>query len=270
MSEPESSTGPIEERVARQPWYHTIDLQNGVITPGEYDHRSIVARVPLPTSLAGKRCLDVGTHDGFWAFEMERRGGDVVAIDLDDWARLDWPAPVPVIEEGTRAFLERRRRSFALAHEALGSNVDRRNMSVYDLLTENVGEFELAFIGTLLHHLRDPVGALMSIRRVTTGTLVVCGVISISETLAHPRRPRTEMYTVSAPFWELPNLAALKRQVTAGGWTIDAVSAPFLQTWGKGGQKSPLEFKMRKLSTLPRQFVYRRGIPHVAISAHAN
>ena len=43
----------------------------------------MVERFGLPASLAGKTALDVGTADGFWAFEMERRGAArVVAIDL--------------------------------------------------------------------------------------------------------------------------------------------------------------------------------------------
>src|SRR3546814_5901121 len=71
----------IRSQVDRLPWYHTIDLGNGVVTPGEYDHRPAVRHVPLPDRLDGLRCLDVGTHDGFWAFEMERRGAaEVVEI----------------------------------------------------------------------------------------------------------------------------------------------------------------------------------------------
>ena len=41
---------------------------------GWFDTRAVGPRSRCPTSLAGKRCLDVGTWDGFWAFEMERRG----------------------------------------------------------------------------------------------------------------------------------------------------------------------------------------------------
>jgi tRNA (mo5U34)-methyltransferase len=51
-----------------------MELAPGVLTPGWLDHRGAVARVPFPDSLEGKRCLDVGTFNGFWAFEMERRG----------------------------------------------------------------------------------------------------------------------------------------------------------------------------------------------------
>ena len=72
-------------------WYHTIELAPGQETEGMFDLRPFVDRYGLPESLAGKRCLDVGTWDGFWAFEMERRGGEVVGIDLDDERLLDYP-----------------------------------------------------------------------------------------------------------------------------------------------------------------------------------
>jgi tRNA (mo5U34)-methyltransferase len=67
------------------PWWHTIELPDGRITPGGWDLRPTAARIPWPGDLRGMRCLDVGTMDGFWAFEMERRGAaDVVALDLFD------------------------------------------------------------------------------------------------------------------------------------------------------------------------------------------
>src|SRR3954454_13821602 len=113
----------LADRVAATSWYHTIDLGSGVVTPGEYDLRPILGRVPLPRSLTGMRCLDVGTHDGFWAFEMERRGAErVLAIDLDDPARLDWPQGMPALDRATLDELAARRRCFKIAREALGSS----------------------------------------------------------------------------------------------------------------------------------------------------
>src|ERR1700678_4471248 len=61
--------------------YHTIELPGGVTTPGQSDLRKQARRL-LPADLRGKRALDVGTFDGFWAFELERRGAEVVAIDI--------------------------------------------------------------------------------------------------------------------------------------------------------------------------------------------
>ena len=79
----------LDEVRANPVWYHTIDLAPGVVTPGWFDLRPVVERMPWP-SVAGKRCLDVGTYDGFLAFEMERRGAaEVVAVDLDDHDQWD-------------------------------------------------------------------------------------------------------------------------------------------------------------------------------------
>src|SRR3954466_13460849 len=73
-------------------WYHTLELAPGVVTPGWFDTRKVVSQLPFPASLAGKRCLDVATFDGFWAFEMESRGAsEVAAIDLIDPLAADWP-----------------------------------------------------------------------------------------------------------------------------------------------------------------------------------
>jgi tRNA (mo5U34)-methyltransferase len=72
-------------------WYHTIELAPGVTTPGWFDLRPIVDRFPWPT-VGGKRCLDIGTYDGFLAFELERRGAaEVVATDIAAHADWDWP-----------------------------------------------------------------------------------------------------------------------------------------------------------------------------------
>src|SRR5437763_15351542 len=112
----------LSEAVGRHRWYHTLDLGQGVVTPGMFDHRPIVGRYPLPTDLSGKRCLDVATMDGFWAFEMERRGAAAVtALDLADPAELDWPAALRDSHE--RTLDETKAERFALAREALGSRV---------------------------------------------------------------------------------------------------------------------------------------------------
>src|SRR5436190_360090 len=82
----------MEDVLDRQ-WYHTIELAPGLVTPAWFDTRKVLSELPFPTSLAGKRCLDVATFDGFWAFEMERRGAsETIGIDLLDPSEADWPA----------------------------------------------------------------------------------------------------------------------------------------------------------------------------------
>src|SRR3954447_17791722 len=140
-----------QEAVAANPvWYHTIELAPGVVTPGQIDLRAVVDRV-LPQDLSGKRALDVGTFDGFWAFELERRGAEVVAIDVGALDEAEWP---PLQRERLRA---RARewdielgRGFALAAEALGSRAQRVVKSVLEVGPDDVGgEVDLVFMGAL-------------------------------------------------------------------------------------------------------------------------
>jgi len=145
-------------------WYHSIELRPGEVTEGMFDLRPFVHCYGLPESLEGKRCLDVGTWDGFWAFELERRGAaEVVALDLDDERMLDWPPrrrPETVPEEPRGA-------NFKLAHATFGSRVRREVLSVYDATAERLGEFDLVFCGSVLIHLRDQLLALERIAGVT-------------------------------------------------------------------------------------------------------
>src|SRR3954468_18617403 len=83
----------LRAEVGRCPWYHTIELGDGVVTKGMFDHRPVLDRYPIPADLSGKRCLDVATMDGFWEFEKGRRGpASVTALDLEGPNQLDWPA----------------------------------------------------------------------------------------------------------------------------------------------------------------------------------
>ena len=83
----------LSDQIASISWYHTLELAPGVVTPGWFDHRSVLDAIPLPADLSGQRCLDVGTFNGFWAFELERRGAaEVHAVDVLDPRRWDWPA----------------------------------------------------------------------------------------------------------------------------------------------------------------------------------
>jgi tRNA (mo5U34)-methyltransferase len=144
-------------------WYHTIELPDGSVTPGWFDLRPYVARYGLPDDLSGLRALDVGTWDGFWAFELERRGAEVVALDLDDERDLDWP-PRRRPAQWPEA---RRGDGFRLLHELLDSRVERRNLSIYQATPEQLGTFDLVFCGAVLLHLRDQLLALERIAGLT-------------------------------------------------------------------------------------------------------
>jgi tRNA (mo5U34)-methyltransferase len=165
-------TTDLAEAVLRTTWYHTIELPNGVTTPGQFDHRPLLARYGLPDDMTGMRALDVATFNGFWAFEMERRGAEVIAIDLDDPHEWDYPKPIKrlVDEIGDMGAINE---GYDIAHEALGSSVQRKRCSVYELDPSALGMFDLVHCGDLLLHLREPLAALERMRSVTSGSLLL-------------------------------------------------------------------------------------------------
>lgn len=156
------------ESAKRETWYHTLELAPGHVTEGMFDMRPYVHRYGLPERMDGMRALEIGTWDGFWAFEMERRGADVVALDLDDERDLDWPP-----RRRPTTYPEKPRgRGFELAKAIVGSHVERVSCSVYDAFPEDLGTFDLVFCGTVLIHLRDQLLALERIANLCTGRFV--------------------------------------------------------------------------------------------------
>jgi tRNA (mo5U34)-methyltransferase len=205
----------LAAEVEKHVWYHTLDLGNGVVTSGMFDHRGISEQNVLPADLSGLRCLDVGTMDGFWAFEMERRGAaEVVAVDLDDPAKLDWPASLRSVT--VKTIDETKRARFELARDALGSKVRREVRSVYELDTD-LGLFDFVFCGDLLVHLKDPVTACERLRLVCRRSAVVLN--PIKELRFARRRPLAFFDGVDEFEWWVTNFAGLERIMRSAGFS---------------------------------------------------
>lgn len=257
-----SSTRPadVSASVPKVHWFHTIELPGGIVTPGRWDTRSSIKHLPIPDSLTGKRCLDIGTWDGYWAFEFERRGADeVIAIDVRDFANWDWPGNV---QDARKAAVEIDGCiGFEVAREALGSRVEHRELSVYDLDPQAVGKFDFVFMGTVLMHLRDPVGALMAVRSVTDGSFVSADVFSLTMSLLSPTRPAADLNGDGIPAWWAPNVACRQRWLVSAGFRVDETRWPYLVKSGPGAP--PV-----KRASFHDWVANRFGVPHLAILAH--
>ena len=230
----------LQKRVDELEWYHTFELAPGVTTPGWFDTRSVVGKIPFPADLTGKRCLDVGSFDGFWAFTMEQRGAaEVVAIDVPDPRQWDWPANTT--PDAVEAVSRRRPGGgFALVADVLGSKVERRELSVYDLDPKTVGRFDFVYLGSLLLHLRDPVGALMKVREVCAGSLLLVDAIDLSIGAA----PRAKLDGLGRPWWWKPNMAGLVRMVEAAGFRVLPPCRRLFIPAGAGQERPPLSWQV--------------------------
>jgi SAM-dependent methyltransferase len=217
--------------VAQNPaWYHTLELAPGVVTPGRIDLRQTASKV-LPDDLAGMRALDVGTFDGFWAFEMERRGAEVVAIDVASVAQAQLPpANRPRLEREARELDIEIGRGFRIAAELLSSRVRHVVCDVLELTPEVIGgPVDVAFMGALLVHLRDPVRGLERIFGALKpgGTLYQLEGVSLRLSLLHPRRPVAHLQTLQTNFnWWYPNRAALRAWLQTAGFVDVRTSRP--------------------------------------------
>ncbi len=132
-------------------WYHRVEVAPGLVTPGVNDSQRVLDLLALPADLSGQRVLDIGTRDGFFAFECERRGAEVVAVDY-----------MPPEQTG-----------FPIARELLGSEVEFIQENVYNLSPERFGRFDLILFLGVLYHLRDPMLALDRIWAMARGRLIV-------------------------------------------------------------------------------------------------
>ncbi len=149
----------LKDRVeALAPWFHNIDLGQGVVTApdhflGDYP-RFKYARFAdaLPADLTGKSVLDIGCNAGFYSVEMARRGATRV-LGIDEDVR----------------YLDQAR----LVADTLGfPSLEFRKLSVYDVgaLRER---FDLVIFMGVLYHLRHPLLALDLIREHVAADLML-------------------------------------------------------------------------------------------------
>lgn len=257
------------ELAPRRSWYHTLDLADGTTTPGWYDTRDAPAEVDWPSALRGGRALDVGAFDGFWSFEMERRGAaEVVAIDVDDPEVLDWfyderqRGPELVRNWGSE-----RGPGWIEAAALTDSRAERKVCSVYELSPDVVGHFDVVLCGALLLHLANPVAALERMRSVCRGELVLVEQLSPALELLAPRVPCAR-FAADMDQWWCANSAGLGRMATAAGFDIVSLSRRFLVPFGPGAPTRPWRatalHALAARQPLGRGFLYRslRARPH--------
>ena len=180
-------------------WWHVIDYPDGTTSPGAWDLRPLAeSKIPWP-DIAGARCIDIGTADGFWAFELERRGAaDVLATDVPS------------------AFQSRARARFEHARERRRSNVRYEARSVFDL----EGAYDVAFMGYVLQMVEDPIAALRSVARVAE-TLLLLDTVSLPLSLLPAPLARLDARRDGRE-WFVFNRRGMRKVVELSGWTVEA------------------------------------------------
>jgi tRNA (mo5U34)-methyltransferase len=210
----------IEEAARANPaWRHRIALTGAFTTPGTEDTQTEWRRLQIPESLTGRRVLDVGCSDGFYSFECERRGAEVVAIDDES------------------SLMTNTYNGFQIAHDALGSNVSYAVKDVHTLDPASDGTFDLVLFINVLYHLKNPMLALERLASVTRmgGTLVLKTYYRSDlrfwfrgrcVSLDLDRRPKWWFFPTTElggdpTNWFAPNVAGVEAMLAATGWRLD-------------------------------------------------
>jgi tRNA (mo5U34)-methyltransferase len=164
--------GPARELLARAKayyWFHSIDLGNGVVTPGSKSVDLLRAEANAifgPLDLRGKSVLDIGAWNGNFSFEAKRRqAARVLATDHHCWTQE-----------------VKGRETFHLAKAALNLDIDELDIDVPDLTPDRVGQFDVVLFLGVFYHLVDPIQALHNVAVLTKEVAVVESHLDLGNT----------------------------------------------------------------------------------------
>ena len=143
------------------PWFHCIDLGDGLVTKSQsaigepVDHPRPTwqtVKACVPPDLAGMTVLDVGCNAGFYSIEMKRRGAARV-LGLDAQRDLI--------------------RQAEFVRGVLGLEIEYERKSVYDLDPFAMGQFDVTLALGLIYHCKHLVLALEKLFLITRRLLVL-------------------------------------------------------------------------------------------------
>jgi len=162
-------------------FYHAMDLPGFGLVRGHWDLRGRFDDYVGGVNVSGKSVLDIGTATGFLSFEAEKKGAArVLSFDMSDARqqaflpfkdKLYYRDPARWAEV-YGAEIEQWKNAYWLCHRLLESRAEVYYDNIYELPTE-LGQFDIAIVGSVLEHLSDQVTALASIARLTKETIVI-------------------------------------------------------------------------------------------------
>jgi len=159
----------------------------------------------------------------------------VTALDIESTTDVDLPGPVRAWAEA-HGLADPITDGFALAKRALKSEVEHLHGTIYDLDPDRLGTFDLVHAGDVLLHLRDPLGALEQIRRVTKGQALLSDVFDPTLRCAPGEEGLPARYFGggNAAWWR-PALGTLVQMVADAGFSkVDVLTTYNLAARGEG------------------------------------
>jgi tRNA (mo5U34)-methyltransferase len=209
--DPDFPPRPIDglaERIKSYYWFHSINLGEGIITPGlktRYDISREAATIFGPLSLRGRTVADIGAWNGCFTVEAKRRGaGRMLAIDDHAWT-----------DPGLRG-----KETFDLVMSRLGIAAETRLLDIQKASPEAIGRWQVVLFLGVFYHLFDPIAALKCLAAITVEVLVLETHMELQE-LAQPAMafyPGRELVGDPTNWWA-PNRAAVEALLQAVGFS---------------------------------------------------
>jgi hypothetical protein len=112
------------------------------------------------------------------------------------------------------------RDDFLLAHRLLKSKVRSLYCTIEELSPERTsGErFDLAFAGSILCHVANPIAALRAVRSVTGGTIVVANPYEPERRQSNPVARLVGRHEAKLTTWWIPTLSCMEDMLYAAGF----------------------------------------------------
>jgi len=157
-----------------------VELPGEGVIRGEWDLRRGVQRYLGGADWQGVQVLAVGAASGFLSFSLEDLGAEVISFDLagtHDWDLV--PRAGRDLEAERRHWREHGQRitnAYWYCHERLGSPARLVHSTAYEI-PEAPGQMDVASVGCLLMHLRDPLRALERVAQRARERIVVVEVL---------------------------------------------------------------------------------------------
>jgi tRNA (mo5U34)-methyltransferase len=214
-------------------WYHSYYFDNGFVQRGDYDIGHDIADYTFPQSMEGMSVLDIGTGSGWFATFFEQLGADVTATDVrgrfewDIFGRDQYPdvttekqSPDRILPNGQSIYYSGVSKGFWIMKDMLGLKAEYVNARVSDICPELFGgkKFDLVFMGSVLMHLRDPIGALMAAHSVCKHLLVATSYM-LPDAFS-PNTPVMQMRELAGDgiSWWIPNRPCIVQWIKAAGF----------------------------------------------------
>jgi len=197
----------IRDKVKSHHWFHSINLGDGIVTPGLKTRIEISREAEVifaPISVRDRSVIDIGAWNGGFTVEAKRRGAArMLAVDEYAWSNPEL----------------RGKETFDLVMTRLGIDIEARLIDIQNATPTALGRWQVVLFLGVFYHLFDPIAALKCLAAITEEVLVLETHLELQD-VAKPAMafyPGGELSGDTTNWWA-PNRAAVEALLRSVGF----------------------------------------------------